>query len=285
MRRKPPTVRALASYLKERWPGAPEKLMIMSSFLMNPVSGAALPSSYQQPQHIAAGVVVDPKFPPSEEYSQSNYIPPGGDFFGGHHISQQQHHLQYGYHHQNTPSAYGASGVPITNGGYGAYGNYYHPQIHSHHPTPLHTHQIRPPIPLHPESQQPIVPCGTHPSHQAPQPPVSTSANLLQNLVDIPPSVSQQSDVNTSVCSPVSVGHGQESRGSPPGQQTLQELGLRLEDNVSDEQDDGDDDQGSSPVMDDDDDEEENGDRQIYPWMRKVHVAGAGKFHHNIELN
>lgn len=93
--------------------------------------------------------------------------------------------------------------------------------------------------------------------------------------------MSQQSDVKTSVCSPVSVGHGQESRGSPPG---LQELGLRLEDNVSDEQDDGDDDQGSSPVMDDEEEEEENGDRQIYPWMRKVHVAGVGEYH-NIELN
>lgn len=103
--------------------------------------------------------------------------------------------------------------------------------------------------------------------------------------MDIPSSVSQQSDVNTSVCSPVSVGHGQESRGSPPGPQTLQELGLRLEDNVSDEQDDGDDDQASSPVMDDEEEEEENGDRQIYPWMRKVHVAGVGEYHSNIELN
>lgn len=278
MRRKPPTVRGPSAHQQsqERWLGSREKLMIMSSFLMNPVSGAPLPSSYQQPQHIAAGVVVDPKFPPSEEYSQSNYIPSGGDFFGGHHLGQQQHQLQYGYH-QNTPTSYGA---PITNGGYAAYGNYYHPQIHSHHPGPLHTHhQIRPPIPLHPEPQQSIVPCGTHPSHQPPQPPVSTSANLLQNLVDIPPSVSQQSDVNTSVCSPVSVGHGQESRGSPPGQQSLQDLVLRIDDNVSDEQDDGDDDQGSSPVMDDEEEEEENGDRPIYPWMRKVHVAGAGKYH------
>ena len=101
---------------------------------------------------------------------------------------------------------------------------------------------------------------------------------MLQNLADITtPAASQSSDVNSSVCSPGPAGHGQDSRGSPPGQHTLQELGLRLEDNVSDEQDDVDDDQGSSPVMDDDDDDEESGDRQIYPWMRKVHVAGAGK--------
>ncbi|XP_063912432.1 homeobox protein Hox-C4a-like isoform X2 [Zophobas morio] len=232
--------------------------MIMSSFLMNP-------GAYQQPQHIA-GVVVDPKFPPSEEYSQSSYIPsPSGDFFGNHHISQQQHHLQYGYH--NHHQTYGSSNVPpLSNGGYGTYGNYYHPQIHSHHGPPIH-HQIRPPI-LH-ESQQSLVPCGNLQNSQS---PVTSSSNILQNLADITPNVTQSSDVNSSVCSPASVGH--QERASPSGQH-LQELGLRLEDNGSDEPDDGDDGQGSSTNNDEDDDDEETGDRQIYPWMRKVHVAGA----------
>ncbi|RZC36985.1 PAT1 domain containing protein [Asbolus verrucosus] len=248
----------------------------MSSFLMNPVSGATLPSSYQQPQHIA-GVVVDPKFPPSEEYSQNSYIPsPTGDFFGNHHISQQQHHLQYGYHnHHQAATTYGSSSVPLSNGGYGSYGNYYHPQIHSHHGPPIHSHQIRPPIPLH-DSQQSL--CGNLQSHQTPQPPVTSSSNILQNLADITPNVTQNSDVNSSVCSPASVGQGQDSRASPSGQHSLQELGLRLEDNGSDEPDDGDDGQGSSTNNDEDDDDEETGDRQIYPWMRKVHVAGACKF-------
>lgn len=250
--------------------------MIMSSFLMNPVPGATLPSSYQQPQHLAAGVVVDPKFPPSEEYSQNNYIPSSGnDFFSSHHINQPQHHLQYGYHnHHQASSAYGPSSVPIANGGYGSYSNYYHPQIHSHHP-PLHTHQIRPPISLHPESQQPLVPC--HQSHQAPQTPVTSSSSILQNLADIAPAVTQPSEVNSSACSPGSTGHGQDSRGSPAGH-NLQDLGLRLEDNGSDEQDDIDDDQEGSPLMDDDDEEDESGDRVIYPWMKKIHVAGACKY-------
>ncbi|KAK9695643.1 hypothetical protein QE152_g32434 [Popillia japonica] len=254
----------------------------MSSFLMNPVSGATLPSSYhQQPQHLSAGVVVDPKFPPSEEYSQSNYIPsPSGDFFGGHHIAQhQQHHLQYGYHNHHQTSSYGPSSVPISNGGYGGYGNYYHPQLHSHHS--LHGHQIRPPISLHPETQQSMVSCGNmQPHQQSSQPPVSNSQSILQNLADIAPSVTQPSDVNSSVCSPASTGHGQDSRGSPPGAHSLQELGLRLEDNASDEQEDVDDDhEGSPSCMDEEEEEDENGDRVIYPWMKKIHVAGVCKYH------
>ncbi|XP_044259690.1 homeobox protein Hox-A4a isoform X1 [Tribolium madens] len=223
---------------------------MMSSFLMNP--GTALPT-YQQPQHIS-GVVVDPKFPPSEEYNQNSYIPPGGDFFGNHHIQQQQ--LQYGYHnHQNYNSN-------VLSNGYG-YGNYYHPQIHSHHGPPIH-HQIRPPI-LH--DTQPM--CD---SLQNSQPPVTSSSNILQNLADITPNVTPNCDVKSSVCSPGSC--HQDSKTSPSGQH-LQELGLRLEDGNSDEQDDGDDGQGSSTNNDEDDDDEETGDRQIYPWMRKVHVAGA----------
>lgn len=230
--------------------------MIMSSFLMNPVSGAALPSTYQQPQHI-----VDPKFPPTEEYNQSSYIPsPAGDFFGNHHLSQQQHHLQYGYHQHH--QAYGSS-VPLNNTGYGSYANYYHPQIHNHHGPPIHSHQIRPAA-LPPQ-------CGGNPP-----PPVTSSSNILQNLADITPNVSQNSDVNSSVCSPASV--GQDSRTSPAAAQHLQELGLRLEDTNSDEPDDGDDGQGSSTNNDEEDDDEESGDRQIYPWMRKVHVAGVSKY-------
>nr|CAH7720057.1 unnamed protein product [Callosobruchus chinensis] len=247
--------------------------MIMSSFLMNP---SALPSSYQhhhQPQH---HMVVDPKFPPSEEYSQSSYIPSPAataeNFFGNHHLNQPtaQHHLQYGgYHnHHAQTTAYGSSGMPLGNSPtYGGYGNYYHHQLH--HAGPLHSHQIRPS--LH-ESQQPLVNCQ--------QPPVTTSANILQNLADIAPNVSQPSDVNSSVCSPASAGHGQESRGSPPGH-SLQELGIRLEDGASDEQDELDD-HGSSTNNDEEEEEDENGERPIYPWMKKVHVAGA--FSNSLEI-
>lgn len=242
----------------------------MSSFLMNPVSGT-LPSSYQQAQHISAGVVVDPKFPPSEEYSQNSYIPsPTDNFFGSHHLNQPQHHLQYGYHGHHQATSYGSTGMSLTNSGYGGYSNYYHHQLH--HPPPIHSHQIRTPIQIH-ETQQPLVNCSSLQNSHTP--PVTSSSNILQNLSDISPSVTQPSDVNSSVCSPASVGHGQESRGSPQGH-SLQELGLRLEDSVSDEQDELDD-QGSSTNNDEEEEDDENGDRQIYPWMRKHHVAGACK--------
>lgn len=247
--------------------------MIMSSFLINPVSGATLPSSYQQPQHIPSGLIVDPKFPPSEEYSQNNYIPStSGDFFSGHHINQTQHHLQYGYHnHHQATAPYAPSNVPLANGGYGSYTNYYHPQLHGH--TTLHSHGIRPPIPVHQESQQPLPTCHQN-QHQPPQTPVTTSNNLLQTLSDIAPVVTQSSEVNSSACSPVSTGHGHDSRTSPTGR-NLQDLGLRLEDNVSDEQDDVDEDQEGSPLIEDDEEEDESGDRVIYPWMKKIHVSGA----------
>ncbi|XP_030758210.1 homeobox protein Hox-C4a isoform X2 [Sitophilus oryzae] len=241
--------------------------MTMSSFLMNPVSG------YQQPQHISAGVVVDPKFPPHEEYSQSSYIPATSDnFFGNHHLNQPQH-LQYGYHNHHHQGAYGTSSLSLSNSGYGSYGNYYHHQLH--HPSPP-LHQVRAVQPLH-EPQNQLLNCASLPNGHPNQPP---SPNILQNIADISPNnvaqQQQQSDVNSSVCSPASVGHGQDSRGSPPGAHSLQELGLRLEDGGgSDEQDELDDGQGSSTNNDDEDDDDENGDRQIYPWMRKVHVAGA----------
>lgn len=107
-----------------------------------------------------------------------------------------------------------------------------------------------------------------------------TSGSLLQNIGDVAPNVSQSnSDVNSGVCSPASAGHGQDSNGSPPSQRSLHELGLRIEDSVSDEPEDGDDDHDGSPVMDDDDDEtNEAGDRVVYPWMKKIHVAGACEY-------
>lgn len=276
---------------------------------MNPVSGS-LPSSYQHQQHHggATPLVVDPKFPPSEEYSQNNYIPsPAGggagaaDFFTGHpHLNHPQHHLQYGYHqhhhHQATATPYGAANA-IANGGYGGYGNYYHHQIPAPHhpPAGLHAgHQLRPTtISMHTDAQQPQqqINCG---SLQAPpQPAVSNAGTILQSLADIAPAQQPPQpapgDVSSGVCSPASVGHGgQDSRGSPPGVQQqqqpphpLQDLGIRLEDNASDEQEDMDEEQmmDGSPLMDDDeDDDSESGDRVIYPWMKKIHVAGVGEY-------
>lgn len=74
--------------------------MVMSSFLMN-----SSPAAYNS-------TAADPKFPPSEEYSQGNYIP---DYYAATQTSAsvpQSHHHQstvaahYGYHHHlYAPSA------------------------------------------------------------------------------------------------------------------------------------------------------------------------------------
>lgn len=250
----------------------------MSSFLMNP--GA---SSYQHQQHLGgAPVVVDPKFPPTEEYSQNNYIPSsGGDFFGGHHLNHPQHHLQYGYHNHHQGTTY----QPNIPNGYG-YSNYYHHQLPTSHPG-IHSHQLRPALSMHTDQQ---ISCPIqNQSHQtASQPPVTSSSilqssTILQSLADIAPSIAPtqpSGEISSGVCSPASVGHGQgqDSRGSPPGH-PLGDLGLRLEDNNSDDHDELDDDHMlESPLMDDDDDDDsESGDRVIYPWMKKIHVAGVGK--------
>ncbi|KAE8751403.1 Deformed [Frankliniella occidentalis] len=168
----------------------------MSSYLMNPTY-----------HHQSPAVIVDPKFPPTEEYSQSNYIS-GADFFGHHHHHHhvapgaQHHGHQYGYHQIPAPVPYGATAtttIQITTNapGYGGYGgNYYHP--HPHH------HQMQ---------------------HQP-------SSNHLDDVDD----------------------HDDQEEGS---------------DDM-----DGD---GSPLTMEDDDegDDEDGGDRVIYPWMKKIHVAGA----------
>ncbi|XP_066996530.2 homeobox protein Hox-C4 [Anabrus simplex] len=223
--------------------------MIMSSFLMNPstTAGAAAVGYHQQVQHhqSATAVVVDPKFPPSEEYSQSNYIPSAtGDFFNSghhhhHHLNHHHHHHhqhhQYGYHNQQpygTNTANGG-GTPTAGGTYGGYGNYYQlpHNIHPHHPLPLPPEAAQQPPPV--QQQQP--------------PPPSQGCN--------------------GSLSPVAV---QDSNS--PHQMPLQEL-VQQQHPMDDEEDQDDMDQDEQEL--DHDDGSESGDRIIYPWMKKIHVAGA----------
>lgn len=208
----------------------------MSSFLMN--TG---PSYHHQPSLHHQSVVVDPKFPPTEEYSQNNYI--NADFFNGHH----HHHGQYGgYHHQATGTPYGVhgshGGVATNYGSYAA-GNYYH-QLH---PPELHHHH------LPPEAQQP--PSLLQPPPQC-LPPSST-------VLDSPKGSSSPCHLKSP-----DISH--------------QDLQVHIEDDiVSDEQEEGDEDDlltngDGSPLTIDE--SSESGDRIIYPWMKKIHVAGVGKW-------
>ncbi|XP_046480578.1 homeobox protein Hox-A4 [Neodiprion pinetum] len=296
----------------------------MSSFLMNPSTAGGYHQQHQQPtpHHLApASVVVDPKFPPSEEYSQSNYIPStGAEFFGGgHHLNHpQSHQLQYHYHqhhHQATSTPYGASPAVQLNGGYAGYGGYYgphhpHHQVHAVHHASLHPHhQAVGALAMPPEAQQPPLTCP--PSMQNPQPhqqPPAPAPTVLGSTALSPPLMashvqqpdplqqhqqqqqqqqqSQQPKHESTTCSPA--GSGSLHRDNSPDLQQQQPQSQHIQnshqaqqqhhlDDCSD-QDDIEDDQmmeGSPGMMDDDEEDDENGDRVIYPWMKKIHVAGV----------
>ncbi|XP_076663035.1 homeotic protein deformed [Andrena cerasifolii] len=309
----------------------------MSSFLMNPSAGGGYHHHQHQQaagnHHLAAtSVMVDPKFPPSEEYSQSNYIPStGADFFptsgGGHHLNHpQSHQLQYGYHqhhHQAASTPYGASSAVQLNGGYASYGGYYgphhpHHQVHAVHHASLHPHHHAVgALAMPPEAQQPPLTCPSSMQNQQQpqqqqQPPVSASTvlgstplspGIMQNHVQPPDSLqhhqqpSQQPPHEGNACSPASSSqlhrdnspdlqqqpnsaqqsqHIQNTQQQQQQQQSQQQSQHHVEDGS--DQDDMEDDQmmdGSPGMMEEEDDEEESGDRVIYPWMKKIHVAGV----------
>ncbi|XP_034949647.1 homeobox protein Hox-A4-like [Chelonus insularis] len=297
----------------------------MSSFLMNPSTNGGYHQQHQQASvhHISgSSVMVDPKFPPNDEYNQSNYISsPGGDFFGGsHHLNHSQsHQLQYGYHqhhHQAVSTPYGTTSAVPLNGGYPGYGGYYSPhhphhQVHAVHHANLHPHHHAiGTLAMPPEAQQPPLTCSTSMQNQQQQqqqpqqpPPLSStvlgstalSPSILPSHVQPPDaqqhlhqSQSQQSQQQqqheSNACSPPQSGSLQRDT-SPDLQSTSQHQGhiqnsqqqQHFVDDLSD-QDDMDDDpitDGSPGMMEDDDDDDKNKDRVVYPWMKKVHVAGV----------
>lgn len=167
----------------------------------------------------------DPKFPPSEEYSQADYIPPGEYY---HH-----QHLQYGYQHQYAPVQIGT--------GYG-YGSYYH-QIPQHPPV---APPPRPPEPSHPNDN----PHDYGPPNTGDVPPglAELGLRLEKHIEEAAPAARKL--------------HALGREGSPVSE--LDDERMLLE----------------SPPMEDDDSSicSDNTDRVIYPWMKKIHVAGACKY-------
>lgn len=278
---------------------------------MNPTTGGGYHQQHQQPvsHHISA----EPKFPPTEEYSQSNYMPTNGaDFFGGaHHLNHhpQSHPIQYGYqqhhHHQAASTPYGAVQL---NGGYPGYGGYYgshhpHHQV-VHHAAGLHPHHHPATLAMPPEAQQPPLTCPPSMQNQ-PQPQqqqAMSSPTVLGSTALSPASLmsthvpqdslqahGQHPHDGGSACSPAGSGsmhrdnspdlqnQTQISQNCPTGQQQPKQGQHHSESSDPDEMDE--DHMMESPGLgEDDDEEEENGDRVIYPWMKKIHVAGVGKF-------
>ena len=237
----------------------------MSSFLMN--SGGS--GTY--------GSVVDPKFPPSEEYSQSSYIPAAADYYVPH---QSQH---YGYNnaahpHQTSMGYYGqhSGHHAVHSGYYGTCGMSNISQVpmttslghQQQHPSPGIQLQ-RSPIPSPTPSLTSVMPCNQqmHVSplqqlHQLQQQPLHHhQMQQMHQINSIPPmnpqpmnpqnqpqpaqqpQQPQQQANNTLLCQPP-------TPNSPADSD--------LEDGGSDS------DESHNPV--------------IYPWMKKIHVAGAGQF-------
>jgi len=276
----------------------------------------------------ATSVMVDPKFPPNEEYSQSNYIPSTGtDFFsggnGGHHLAHPQSQLQYGYHqhhHQAASTPYGASSAVQLNGGYAGYGGYYgpphpHHQVHAVHHANLHSHHHAVgTLAIPAEAQQPPLTCPSsiqsqQQPQQQPSVPTSTilgstplSPSIMQNHVQPPDTLQHhQQQHENNACSPV--GSGQLHRDNSPDLQAQQSLSQQSQHIQSSQQqasqqqqqhhvedssdaDDMEDGQMESPsgVMDEEEEDEDNKDRTIYPWMKKIHVAGVGESIHFCKL-
>lgn len=285
---------------------------------MNPSAAGGYHHQHQQqagnPHLATTSVMVDPKFPPNEEYSQNNYIPSTGDFFtggsGGHHLSHAQSQLQYGYpqhHHQAASTPYGTTSAVQLNGGYPGYGGYYgphHHQVHAvHHPSLHSHHHAVGALAMPPEAQQPPLTCPSSiQSQQQQQPSVPTSTiigstplspSILQNHVQSDALQHHQQHENTA-CSPAS--SSQLHRDNSPDlqaqqslsqqsqhiqssqQQTLQQQQQHHVEDSSDADDTEDAQLESSPgMMEEEEEDEENRDRTIYPWMKKIHVAGVGE--------
>ena len=237
----------------------------MSSFLMN-----SPPAAYAS---------ADPKFPPSEEYSQGNYIP---DYYVTSQATQSQphhpaavsvHHHQtphhYGYHHPLSASIYpsalsqespGSSGLSATS----YHGHHGHSALHGHLSTPQYYNPCTGSVGVVHSSGHTGHHLGiatnnqqqTHPAHQSlGQPPAP------QNHVGSggPPGQPRVSSPASSNSLPLPLHRSPSPRSAA--------LGSLVEppsppDCVGSGSDSG---QGPNPV--------------IYPWMKKVHVnQGKDKF-------
>ncbi|XP_064471853.1 homeobox protein Hox-B4-like [Ornithodoros turicata] len=147
--------------------------MIMSSFLMNSPS------------------YVDPKFPPSEEYSQGNYIPShGGDYFGPQHHPA---HPAYGFGAASHGPPYGPS---PENGAYTAATSPHYYQ-HSCSVTQATLSPLSRPLDHAPPPSSPgygpqgSAPAAPIPRSPSPPPPASSAGGMLRPSAQSPHHIGQ----------------------------------------------------------------------------------------------
>lgn len=242
----------------------------MSSFLVN-----CAPTYHHHHGSLMhnQGMMVDPAFPPADEYTQNSYMTP--DFFNNHH---QPHHHQYdGYFRQTTPN--------LEN----------HPYMNHHTP-----HTVPPPPP--PSHNTPSInysnygPPPPNNPYQLPPPSHHASQELQHHELHvglqhtIPPEAAQQ----TAILQPSPQQNQQPPQCmnlpaavapsvSPCQMKSPQEITHSVDGSGDSEVDDMDDDDYSHSGLTDHDGSPGLGDRTdspekiIYPWMKKVHVAGYGE--------
>ncbi|XP_055850722.1 homeotic protein deformed [Episyrphus balteatus] len=278
----------------------------MSSFLMG----------YPHAPHVQnpMGSGLEPKFPPADDYHMYNgysmstgpighhqgHI--GSDYMSNGHNSGSLHHqssnsFNYSPHHHHHQSIGSAAGY------------YHHPHPHSHPHSGYSTHSVHSPVSATAGTEAAIANNGyaNSNSNGGYYGGYYGASNGHHQMLDLPIQCPNTEPTNT-VLGLQELGLKLEKRieeAVPAGQQ-LQELGMRLRcDDTSSEHDDmleedrlmldrSPDEMGSHENDDDlcetdsDDDlncETTDGERVIYPWMKKIHVAGVanGSFQPGME--
>lgn len=233
-----------------------------SSFLMNS-SPAAYPTG-----------TVDPKFPPNEEYSQSNYIP---DYYGTNVQSlanQSHHHLSHhNPHHHPHPYGYHLNYIDQTPVQPHPYGHSMHPAHHGHHPS-MAPSALAAQAPTLGQQHQYFSPCSISPmapnnggmghgSSSLHHPLHNSVSNSISPHHQSPLGANPMQHLSSRVSSPM-IPH---DTPSPQPQLGIAEPPSPLDCGMSTASgsDSGAGNGNSHPV--------------IYPWMKKVHVnQGKGNF-------
>ena len=237
-----------------------------------------------------SGTYVDPKFPPTEEYNQSSYIPSATDYY---HVSHQAQH--YGYAVNSINNINGLNGLnghqTSSMGYYGQHpGGYYSAPcgMTVTHSTPLGQQQHhqqqqqqlsspgliqRSPVPSPTPSLTSMAPCGPVQGHHVS--PLLNHQHLQhqqhQHQFQLGPATpQQQQQLHGSVIAAqqnncptqTQIQQQQQLQQQQPQHQLCQPPTPNSPE--SDLDDGSDSDPEHNPV--------------IYPWMKKIHVAGARKF-------
>lgn len=262
--------------------------------------------------------VVDPKFPPSEEYSQNSYIPVTATasadvYYGGghHHLNHQVHHHQHhhhsaGYHHQHHGGYHQQQQHVVHQQQLNGHHHQHHQGYYAQHPTtttattgygggggyvggpcgmtPVTGHVA----PVHHHQESPIlIQQRTSPVTSSPTPSLTSMTpftqqqqqqhDQLQHLGMMQQQHDQLAHLGSMVAQqPVTADItpqlAETQNGNNNNNAALQLCQPPTPSSPDADESDLMDDAGSDDLSDD------SHNPVIYPWMKKIHVAGARKF-------